>query len=195
MQNNPQPHDDQKYITALLHDDTILVNEIYQKFGPAIKRMVLQNNGNASDASDIFQEAITAILENAKKGNLILTGKFEGYLYRACKNIWITRLNKKNRTFKELSPGISEHVGENSFKMLEECVLQEQRFELFEKTVAKLGKRSKELLLLSWSGKSMKEVAIILNISPAFARKSKSKIQKRLIALMRQSPEFPFLKT
>lgn len=185
----------QEYINALLCNDTVVLNAMYQNFYPATKRMVLHSKGDVSDASDIFQEALKAILVRAKAGKFLLTGTFEYYLYKVCKNKWMAQLKKKNRTFKELSPKIIAHYSEDGREIVEKRRLHEQRLELLKKAFTKLGRRSQELLILSWSGKPMKEVAIALNTTYSFARKSKVKIQKRLIAIMKQSPDFYLLKS
>ncbi len=60
--------------------------------------------------------------------------------------------------------------------------------------VAMLGESCRQLLHLSWSGKSMEEVAGLLNITYGYARKKKSRCMAKLVTLVKQSPEFDSLK-
>ena len=51
-------HTDQRFVTALLQNDTALVKEIYERFAGNVKRFVLNNNGSEDEAADIFQEGL-----------------------------------------------------------------------------------------------------------------------------------------
>src|SRR5690242_18656530 len=90
-----EAHIDQKYIDALLSNDGVLLNELYQKFSGKIKSMVLQNNGTEIDAADIFQDTLLSIYHKAKTKGFILTCPLEAFLYRICKNKWMNELSKR----------------------------------------------------------------------------------------------------
>ena len=112
------PHPDQKYIDALLKNDSALLDELYTKFSGKIKNMVLQNNGAEADAADIFQEALLSIYNTAKKGDFTLTCPFEAFLYRICNNKWLNELNKRKTgrvTFIDPDGYNSPKIGEDSF--------------------------------------------------------------------------------
>src|SRR5437764_1435587 len=88
-------HSDQKYIDALLNNDTVLLGELYQKLSGKIKWMVLQNNGSEAEAADIFQDALLSIYDKAKNNNFTLTCPLDAFIYLICKNKWINELNKR----------------------------------------------------------------------------------------------------
>jgi len=76
--NHPNPvpmtmHADQRYLEGLLRNDTLLVQEIYQRFAPKIKYYVLQNQGSEDDAADIFPGIPHRHLQPGKHKNLQLT--------------------------------------------------------------------------------------------------------------------------
>src|SRR6476659_1570604 len=99
------PHPDQRYIDALLSNNTSLHEELYKKFSAKIKWMVLQNSGTGADAGDIFQDALMSIYSRAKGGNFILTCPFDAFIYAVCRNKWLKELNKRQRkrvTFKDI---------------------------------------------------------------------------------------------
>jgi RNA polymerase sigma factor (sigma-70 family) len=187
-------HADQKYIDALLNNDMNLLEELYRKFSGRIKWMVLQNNGTEDDAADIFQEALLSIYHKAKTRDFVLTCPLNAFLYLICKNKWLNELSK--RKFKNITLIEDDSVlfGEDSFKLAEECALKEQRLNLLSEKLAELGEGCKQLLRLSWSGKSMEEVAEILQVTYGYARKKKSECMAKLVQLVKQAPQFSSLK-
>ena len=189
-------HPDQKYIDALLNNDVILLEELYQRFSGKIKWMVLQNHGSETDAADIFQDALLSIFTRAKTQNFILTCPFEAFLYPVCKNKWMNELNKRKSirvTFQDIDGYNSTQV-EDSLILAEEFRLNQERRDFLLDKLVKLGESCRQLLLLSWSGKPMDEVASILKVSYGYARKRKSECMAKLIRLVQQSSEFDSLK-
>ena len=193
--NVARPHPDQKYINALLTNNAALLEELYQKYSGKIKAMVLKNNGNETEAADIFQEALLSIYRRAKAGNFILTCPFDAFIYAVCKNKWLSELHKRKYGHATLCD-IEDHMNtdENGFIITERSLLQQARKDLFAEKFSELSESSKKLLLLSWSGKSMHDVAKILNVSYGYARKRKSQCMAELIALAKNSPKFKSLK-
>src|SRR4051794_40647617 len=82
-------HPDQKYIEALVNNNTVVLNELYKKFSGKIKFMVLKTNGTEADAADIFQYALMSIYRKAKTKGFRLSCPFEAFLYLVCKKRWI----------------------------------------------------------------------------------------------------------
>ena len=191
------PHPDQKYIKALLDNDTALLEEIYAKFSGKIKYMVLQNNGTETDAADIFQEALLSVYKRAKAGDFTLTCPFEAFLYRICKNKWLNKLKNvwtRNVTMIDSEGYYSENVNEDSFNAAADHQLLQDRSDLFIEKFNELGESCKKLLHLSWSCKSMEEVAETLDVTYGYARKKKCECMAKLSALVRNSPQFNLLK-
>lgn len=188
-------HPDQKYITALLHNDTSLLDELYKKYSGKIKWMVLQNNGTETDAADIFQEALISIYHKARTQDFVLTCPLDAFLYLICKNKWLNELNKRKNHKVTLSDNDGYNdIGEDSFKLSEDVLMQEERKELLMQKFAELGEGCREILQLSWSGKGMEEVAEILKVSYGYARKKKSECMGKLVTLVKGSSQFNSLK-
>ena len=77
-QGNIPAHPDQKYVDALVNNDSVILNLVYKKFLPPIQRMVLQNNGSDDDAYDLFQNALLSIYNkyvNLRLANQIFNRK------------------------------------------------------------------------------------------------------------------------
>lgn len=187
-------HSDQKYIEALLNNDPVLLDELYRKYSGKIKWMVLQNRGNEADAADIFQEALLSIYHKARTQNFVLTCPLDAFLYLICKNKWLNELSKRKTHPVTIIEDDGYNLGEDSFKLAEDCTLQEERFKLLSEKVGELGDACKALLQLSWSGNSMEEVAEKLDFTYGYARKKKSECMAKLVTLIKQSSKFSALK-
>lgn len=189
------PHPDQKYIDALAQNDQVLIEELYQKFSGKIRWLVIQNNGTETDAADIFQEALLSIYNKVQTTGFQLSCPLEAFLYLICKNKWINTLNKRKTqkvTFAD-TDGFN-NIGEDNFKLAEDCVLQQQRNNLLQEKLKEMGEGCRNILKLSWSGISMEEVANQLSVSYAYARKKKSECMAKLINLVKNAPDFNSLK-
>jgi RNA polymerase sigma factor (sigma-70 family) len=188
-------HPDQKYVEALLNNDPLVLEELYEKFSGKIKWMILQNSGTETDAADIFQDALMSIYNKAKTGEFELTCPMEAFLYLICKNKWLNVLNKR-KTQKVTNTDTEgfNYIGEDSFRLAEDCVMHQERSALLAEKLSEMGESCKNLLKLSWSGLSMDEVAKRLKVSYAYARKKKSECMAKLITLVKQSPKFNSLK-
>jgi len=188
-------HADQKYIAALLSNDSRLIEEIYSKYFTRIEEMVSKNNGHATEAKDIFQDALISIHNKAKEQAFVLTCPFGALIYLYCKNKWLHELAKRGiRRVTFLDADGYDNLGEDSFKLAEACLLKEERRDLLMEKLAELGESCQQLLLLSWEDHSMEEVADMLQVSYGYARKKKSECMAKLIALIKQSPRFNSLK-
>lgn len=189
------PHADQKYIDALLTNNQKLLDELYSKYSGKIKWMVLKNNGSEDDAADIFQEALMTIYHKAKTEKFKLTCPLDAFLYLVCKKKWLNVLSKRKVSAKvTITDEDRSILGEDSFLMAEESLLQEERMGLLREKINELGGSCRELLQLSWSGKSMEEVADLLDFSYGYARKKKSECMAKLIRLVQKSEKYRTLK-
>src|SRR4051794_31652603 len=156
-------HSDQKYIDALLNNDMVLLEELYQKFFGKIKSLALQNNGTEADAADIFQDTLLSLYHKAKYQNFVLTCPLGGFLHLVWKNRWINELSKRKYCKTRFDDaGDHDSTGEEPAMQMEEYRLLQARKDLLLEKLAELGESFQQLLLLSWSGKPMQEVAITL---------------------------------
>ncbi len=177
-------HEDQRYITALLNNDVRLINDIYKKCATKVKSFVLFNNGSADDASDIFQEALIDIYNQAKYKNLQLTCPFEPFLLLICKRKWLNELKKRASTPVTNSEDGLLHIGEDTFAQAEAFEMQEEQAALFLKAFEKLGERCKEIIRWSMQGEAQEKVAETLGVTYGYLRKKKSECMASLVKLI-----------
>ena len=187
-------HPDQKYIDALVTNNTELLQGLYEKCALKIKAMVLKNNGSETDAADIFQDALLAIFQKAKTGNFTLTCPIEAYLYLVCKNRWINELNRKSASRVTFVDTEGFNYAEDVFKSSEQVQNLDERRKLLTQKLKELGHGCRKVLELSWGGLGMEEVAKQLNNTYGYVRKKKSECMAKLINLVKASPAFAQLK-
>lgn len=188
-------HPDHRYVEALLTNNMVVLEEIYRRFSGKIKWMVLQNHGTVDDAADVFQDALMSIYHKAKEQDFKLTCPLDAFLYLICKKKWLNELSKRRIVVRLTEVEDNEEIFiEDSFKLADDCAIKEQRLILLLEKVAELSTSAQQLLNLSWSGKSMYEVAEILGITYGYARKKKSECMEKLFLLVKRSPEFSTLK-
>src|SRR5688572_2320603 len=131
-------HPDQKYIDALVNNDAILLEELYQKYSGKIKLMVLQNSGNDTDAADIFQEVLLWIYKKAINQNFTLTCPLDAFLYVVCKNKWMSELSKRKLNKVTINNFGGYNIEEDWFRVTEEFKLQQERKDLLTEKLGEL---------------------------------------------------------
>lgn len=176
-------HKDQRYILALKNRDERVITEIYDLHFEKIKKMILSNSGNESDAKDIFQESLIALFDLATKKEFVLTCPLGAFLHRICKNKWIDKIRKK-KVKQEVS--FEDHFrygGEEEsglIVMVEEAEKENQIFNQLERAFQQLSETCQELLRKVRENFSAQEIAKDLGMDQmnTFYRRKNACIQR-----------------
>lgn len=182
-------HDDHKYIKALANNDSKLISEIYQRYFYTVKKLVIQNNGSEMDAADVFQEAIIELHKKALAG-FELTCPLGGFLHLLCKNRWINELKKRKRLCYKGSiveaalPDEPVNEAPEQFDLKKALVVE---------ALDSMEEHHRRLLLVTWTGQPLKEVAVSMNFTYGYLRKKKTECMAKLIAIVRQSEKFKYI--
>lgn len=177
-------HTDQRYISGLLANDTLLVREIYDRFSGKVKGYIIQNSGSEDDAADIFQEALIDIYQQAQNKSLQLTCPFEAFLLLICKRKWLNELKKRGRREVTKDPEDLSIIGEDVFALAEQLQLQEDKAKLFMAMFQKLGHKCREIISKCLGSQPQEDVAAELGLTYAYLRKKKSECTAELIKLI-----------
>lgn len=134
---------------------------LYKNF-PAIRKMIISNNGLKEDAEDIFQEALIILCSKVNQGDFKLTSQLGTFLYSVSRFLWNDELKRRGRRNNILT---EVDLFENS-SFTEASMEEEQKAKLAETTIDTLGERCKELLLLFYT-QSMKlqDIAVKMGYS------------------------------
>ena len=144
-------------LQRLAQNDEQAAEVIYKQHYNMVQTLILNNNGSAEDAKDIFQEAMIVLYEKVKSGSFELNCLIKTYIYSVCRRLWLKRLSQLQR----FSPEV-ENI-EETIPVEEELELHEQRnvdFLLMEKAMGHLGEPCKSLLEAYYlQKKNMVEIA------------------------------------
>lgn len=166
-------------LEGLACSDKKAVETIYRENYNMIQGLVINNNGSAEDAKDIFQEAMIVLYEKVRSGNFELNCQIKTYVYSVCRRLWLKRLQQLNH----YSLGV-ENL-EAVIDVEEEIERHEKRnaeFEIMERAISHLGEPCKSLLEAYYlQKKSMQEIAI--NFGYTNADNAKTQKYKCLIRL------------
>jgi len=188
------PHPDSHFIQALLDNDNRGISEIYARFSARIERFVCANSGSADDARDMFQEALMAIAQQARRPEFKLTCPFEAYLYLVCRGKWLNELKRRKRAAVTIFDSERSMESEQADALAEATLVENARNDLFRKFFNKLSEGCQNLLKLSWTSLSMQEVSDNLGVTYGYARKRKSECIAQLAEWIQAAPEYSSLK-
>lgn len=71
---------------------------LYVEYFNMAKYFIIKNNGNISEAKDVFQDAIIVLFEKTKNPNFNITCTLKTYIYSIVRNLWLKVLSKKKKT-------------------------------------------------------------------------------------------------
>lgn len=186
-------HPDQKYIDGIAANDSAVIEMIYKKYAPKVVQFITNNSGDRDQAQDVIQEIMILLFNQAKAKTLQLTCPFDAYFFLLCKRRWLNELKKssnKGVTIYENAVSITESEHELIAKTEE----FDEKQKLFDTMFQKLGEKCQEVLKLSFSLKSMEEVADKLNVSYGYVRKKKSLCVGQLTQWIQEAKNFNSLK-
>ena len=107
------------------------------------RALIINNNGSADDAKDIFQEAMIVLYEKARSGTFELNCQIKTYVYSVCRRLWLKRLQQANR-YSAISEILETVVPVEDD--IEEHAKRDAEFEMMEKAISSLGEPCKSLV-------------------------------------------------
>ncbi|MEM9546888.1 MAG: sigma-70 family RNA polymerase sigma factor [Bacteroidota bacterium] len=170
-------HSDHKYIEAFRKGDYRLLDELYEKNVPQVKRWILNNSGTVEDAKDIFQETIISIIRKAHDPDFQLTYPIGGLIFQISKNKWMDELRKK-KTQKKVRNALNQRLEdrEEAFTLLLEKIEQDELLQRkLDSSFDLLSDHCQRLLKLFAKGAKPKEIVAILdmnNVNTVYRRKN-----------------------
>ncbi len=187
-------HADQLYINGLINNDSAIINSIYKKFVPKVINYIKNNSGNHDQAQDVVQDILILLFNQAQTKKLQLICPFDAYFFLLCKRKWINELKKNSNKKVTISDDFTS-TNESELQMAEQTEVFEEQQSLFNEMFEKLGEKCKELLKLSFSIKSLEEVAEKLNVTYGYVRKKKSICTGQLTDMIQETNRYKNIKT
>ncbi len=125
-----------------------------------LKRMV----GDPAEAEDLALEAMYRLYQ--QRSHLDPGSNIGGWLYRVATNLGLHSLRSFRRRERYESASSMDVLGEAPEDRPQEIVAGAEEQRLARQVLAEMDNRQSELLVMRYSGKSYKEIAAALNLSP-----------------------------
>ncbi|MGC4036509.1 MAG: sigma-70 family RNA polymerase sigma factor [Chitinophagaceae bacterium] len=157
--------DEKELLEGLARNDKKATETIYKDNYNTVQSLIINNNGSAEDAKDVFQEAMIVLYEKVRSGNFELSCLIKTYLYSVARRLWLKRLQQMNRYQPDLE-GVGETVPVE--EELENHARLDTEFAFMEKGLASLGEPCKSLIEAYYLQKrSMTEIAVAFGYTNA----------------------------
>ena len=186
-------HSDQIYLDGLANNDSAIIQSIYKKFVPKVVSFIRNNSGDEDQAQDVIQEVMILLFNQAKANTLQLTCPFDAYFFLLCKRKWLNELKKVANKGVTIDDDVTS-TNEPAEELLAQTEVFEEKQQLFDLMFQKLGDKCQEVLKLSFTLKSMEEVAEKLQVTYGYARKKKSLCTGQLTQWIQEHSLFKSLK-
>lgn len=143
-------------LEGLARQDKQAIETIYKEHFNLIQTLVLNNNGSAEDAKDIFQEAMIVLYQKVQSGTFELNCQLKTFVYSICRRLWLKRLTYQNR--------YTLYENHDEFVLADEDLEDQEKrnteFNMMEKAMNSLGEPCKSLLdAFYMQKKGMQEIA------------------------------------
>lgn len=136
-------HNEQRLLQGLASNDRQSIETLYSQHYKMVQALIINNQGTADDARDIFQEAMIVLYEKARSDNFELNCQIKTYLYSVARRLWLKKLQQQQK----FSPDIA--AVEETVPVEDEVEAQEQRnaeYVMMEKAMHSLGEPCRSIL-------------------------------------------------
>ena len=172
-------NDEKALLEGLATSDKKAVETIYRENFNMVQALIINNNGSADDAKDIFQEAMIVLYEKVRSGTFELNCQIKTFVYSVSRRLWLKRLQQQNRYS---APGDNMEAVVPVEEELEDHEQRNAEFEMMEKAINNLGEPCKSLLEAYYLQKQNMQV-IAANFGYTNADNAKNQKYKCLMRL------------
>jgi RNA polymerase sigma factor (sigma-70 family) len=134
---------EQELLKGLAMNDKKAVETIYKDNFNMVLSLIINNNGTAQEAKDVFQEAMIVLLEKARSGSFELNCLIKTYLYSVCRRLWLKKLQQNSRFTNDIESSVEIVNIEEDFQEHEK---RDAEFEMMENAIGSLGEPCKSLI-------------------------------------------------
>jgi len=179
------------FLDALLRGESTALEHLYRVQFPVIRTLVREYGGSESDAKDIFQDAMLVLFKKARQPDFQLTSKLSTLFYGICRNLWLNRWTKKNKTVEVTLSDAYKYIPDEDVVLSDAGLLHLERSNLFWHTFRQLGDDCQKLLELYFQSVPMETIAVQMGYgSEGYARRRKHQCKERLVELVRNNPAY-----
>ncbi len=188
-------YDNRQLIQGIASHDRTIIRYLLQTSEPVIMNVLMKRNATPDQAEDVFMDSLEAIYREIEKNGVEATieklqprkAQLQTYLTRININLF---LNQQRRNKEQT--GVTE-VQELLYKEDETITTHihevEQR-RLFLEKMKELEAGCRQILKLFFAKKSMKEIAVEMDISEPYAKQKKFRCKRKLIESIQRDERF-----
>ena len=158
------------------------LKKLYKNW-PDIRKFLKTRGCGATEAEDIFQEALLIYIRKIESDDFELTTEPFHYVKNTCKFLWYNQARKKGRLSSEELPEIEAYENDDWFQ-------KELKFQLIEKAISKIGKQCQQILQLFY-GKGWDMTAIAKKVGLRNDKVAKAQKYRCLNKVKAQVSELP----
>ncbi|HEU0110829.1 MAG TPA: sigma-70 family RNA polymerase sigma factor [Flavisolibacter sp.] len=157
-------HNEKSLLQGLASNDKRAIETIYRENFNIVQALVVNNNGTAEDAKDVFQETMIVLYEKVQSGSFELNCLIKTFVYSVSRRLWLKKLMLQNRF--SLSEGHEEIVSVD--EDVDEHDRRNLQFVMMEKAMSGLGEPCKSLLEAFYlQKKTMQDIAAVFGYTNA----------------------------
>ncbi|GAA4462978.1 hypothetical protein GCM10023093_10520 [Nemorincola caseinilytica] len=177
---------EQDLLAALASGQRAATEQIYRQNYHIISGWLIKNGGSATDAADLFQEAMVVLFGKAQEEEFRLTCSIGTYLFAISKHLWYKKLQKQSRNPVALYDNTGAEDEEETGIAYEDDINvhheREAHYEQLDNALDQLGEPCRSILKAYYHhDKSMQEIAADFGYTnPDNAKTQKYKCLARL---------------
>lgn len=180
-----------EFLRRLSAGDSKIIQQVYSTVFPKVNSFVKKNNGNKSDAEDIFQKALLQLIARYKVNRFELTDSFDSYFFTSCKNLWKRELNK--RRTEVTNDDVIELVSDEQEMVMD--IVEQEKWDLFQEMMNQLSDNCKKVLKLFFEEMPYHEITSKMGYSSEnVLRQRIFKCKKKLTDLIKGDNRYNLLK-
>jgi RNA polymerase sigma factor (sigma-70 family) len=181
---SPDPVDYASLVSRLAQGDPAAEAALADYFAPRMRAMMLARTRDAELARDLAQDALVALLQALRQGQLRDHERLAAFAHGIARNIVNNYFRTRQRE-PQSQPLLEEMaVSDPSKDRAEE---EEERLTLVRRGLADLSPSDREILKMTLAdGLKPGEIADRLGLTPEVVRARKSRAQKRIVAVIQK---------
>lgn len=176
-----------KAVRSESNQQTEALAAFYQDAKNLFVMFIQRNNGTKDDAEDIFQEGMQHFILNIRSGIFQQKSSPKTYLFRICRNLWLSKLRRKNK-WKNIQQILTQEKKEQVYHPV--ILEKKERRVLLDRALSSISDACKEVLSYWSQGYSMKEIAqMTIYKNEQGVMKKKSICLKSLVTKVKNQPD------
>jgi len=152
----------EKIIEGITHGDHEVLKLVYRENFKIIRHLVTSNNGNVTDAKDIFQETMVVLYRKIRENNLEITSSLNTYIYAVARILWLKELTLRKK-YSEVYDTEDNFI--SKIPNIVDLIEKNERLRLFRDKFEELSEDCKKVIRMFLNKIPVKDITKIMGYS------------------------------